>query len=134
MVDNKYLLEDRVKTLMEKLNSANLDEAERKLCHKELIDLQTEITKMETVENTQRELDLRADELDHKLKNEKFNKTMEVVKNVGLPILKGVSMAVFTIGVIQITNNFEKEGYYSTSTGKSIGQLPGKLIGSIIRM
>ena len=133
-MENKYLLTARVALLVEKLNEEELDEAKRKLYHKELMDLQSEITKMEQVENTQRELDLRADELNHKLKNEKFNKTMEVVKNVGLPILKGVSMAVFTIGVIQITNNFEKDGYYSTSTGKSIGQLPGKLIGNIIRM
>ena len=122
---NKELLEAREQYLIEKLNG-EIEEAERKLCHKEIMEIHELLNKDAQVENDRKELE-------YKLKNDKFDKAVDVTGKIVLPVLKGIGIAAFTIGVIKITNEFEKEGYYSTSVGKGIANIPSKMIGILLK-
>lgn len=123
---NKALLEEREVALINRLNDESISDDERKICHKELVDIHELLNKDEQVENSKKELEL-------KLKNEKFNKIVGVGKDIVLPIIKGVSMAAFTVGVFKFTMDYERDDVFTSSAGKGIASLPGKLITNFIK-
>lgn len=123
---NKELYVEREKFLLEQLSEGGLDDKQRKVCHEELMDIRSQLSRMD-------ENGLKEREYEEKLKNQKFNDTMRIVEVV-MPIVKGLGGAFFVIGTMQIVNNYEKEGVYSTGMGKTVSNIPGRVLSRIFKL
>ena len=122
---NKEMLEDTEAKLIAKANDETLEMSERKRWLDQALNIHEHLNKDEQVELTKKELEL-------KLKSDKFNKVIGVTKDIVVPVVRGVSIAAFIIGITKVNQQFEVDHYYGTSAGKVISNIPTRLISNII--